>query len=133
MNDDKKYTKVYAHRGYVGIHSALDVEGLLNDPTQEGQIGFVLDAQHVQIQPEALDILKKVERSRDDIGDVDVFKADNGTVVFAFMGGPLRLITPESVGSNTYDASLLNATEGVVTDPNFIEVVNTILDQPEQP
>jgi len=49
-------TKVFAHRGYIGIMSAFDADGILNKPEQKGQLGFVVKAACVDIQPEALEL-----------------------------------------------------------------------------
>ena len=119
-------TQVFSHKGIIGIQSDYKAEGLINDPTQPGQLGFVVDADQVEIQPEALELLKKVKRSGDDIGDVDVFSADGGKVVFAWLGGPMRAMDPNEVeGSSTYDAGLLKSTEGVTPPQDFIDFVNT--------
>lgn len=122
-------TKVFSHRGIIGIQSSYTADGLLNDPTQPGQLGFVADASQVEIHPEALELLKKVKRSHDDIGDVDVFGASDGKVIFAWLGGPMRALNPEEVeGSSSYDASLLKSTDGVETPQDFINFVNSELD-----
>ncbi len=109
--EELKRTQVFAHNGVVGIKSGFKVEGLQNDPSKPGQLGFVLDAKYIDISKEALDLLKKVPQSHDDIGDVDVWRAGN-LIIFVFLGGPLALITNESTGSNSHNASLL---EGVAT------------------
>jgi len=123
-------TQVFSHKGIIGIQSDYKAEGLLNDPTQPGQLGFVVDADQVEIQPEALELLKKVKRSGDDIGDVDVFSADGGKVIFAWLGGPMRAMDHNEVeGSSSYDASLLKATEGVTPPKDFVDFVNREIEE----
>ena len=119
-------TSVFAHNGTIGIKSSVSAEGLLNNPTQKGQLGFVLDASFVDISPEALELLKKIPKSGDCIGDVDVFKAADGMVVFCWLGGPLAMINPSSAeGSRSYDASLLKASaKPVYVDPEFVKAVD---------
>lgn len=122
-------TKVFAYKGYIGIMSDMDTEGLINDPAQPGQMGFVLNANFVDISPEALELLKQIPKSGDDIGDVDVFKADDDTIVFAFFGGPLRVLNPNNTnisGSSEYDPSLLTPTEGVEVDESFKDYIDSL-------
>lgn len=119
-------TKVFAYNGFIGIQSIHTAEGLLNDPTQIGQLGFVVDAKFVDISPDALELLKKVSKSHDDIGDVDVFGASDDMVIFAWLGSNLRIIDPENCeGSRDYDASLLTAcTEPIEVPEDFKKVVD---------
>ena len=56
-------TQVFAHRGIVGIKSNPDAEGLLNRPMDPGQLGFVVDGAHVDINPDAIEALKTVKKS----------------------------------------------------------------------
>lgn len=119
-------TKVFAHKGVLGILSDVKAEGLFNDPTQRGQLGFVVDAAFVDVSPEALEILKGIPKSHDAIGDVDVYKADDGKVVFSWMGPDHYVLVPGSgaSGSRTYDPSLITPVEGVEIDPEFINMVD---------
>lgn len=120
-------TQVFAHKGMVGIMSDLNADGLLNRPQDTGQLGFVLDAAFVDIQPEALELLKMVKKSSDDIGDVDVWES-GGTVIFGWLGGPMKAFKPSQVeGSSSYDISLLKSVNGVKTDPKFIQFVEAEL------
>lgn len=114
-------TKIFQYKGILGIESSFDTEGLINNPKAPGQLGFVLDASFVDISKEALEVLKKIPKSGDDIGDVDVFKSNKG-VVFAWLGGPLRLINPSSAtGSNSYNPSLLESVSKIVENEPPIE------------
>ena len=120
-------TIVFQHKGVVGIKSSIEVEGLLNKPIEKGQLGFVIDAKFVDIQPEALEILKKITISCDDIGDIDVYKSTKGTIVFSWLGGPWKVVYPKvATGSNVYDPSLLSAKEGVETPKDFIAFVDSL-------
>jgi hypothetical protein len=119
-------TKVFAYKGFVGIVSNPKAEGLLNDPLKPGQLGFIVDADYVDIQPEALELLKKVRTSGDDIGEVDAWKCADGKTAFSWLGGPWKVFSPDEEGctsSRTYDPSLLKATEGVETPQDFIEFI----------
>lgn len=104
-------TKVFVHRGFIGIQSDYNAEGLLNDPSKPGQLGFVVDADFCDFQPEAIELLKKVPKSRDDIGDVDVFKAGE-KVIFAWLGHSHKILDldREISGSSNYNPRLLKPT-----------------------
>lgn len=121
-------TQVFSHKGYIGIKSAFDAEGLVNDPSKPGQLGFVLDASSVDVHPDALELLKKVPSSHDDIGDVDIFKTNDGRVVFSFLGGPLAVLCPGDgcSGSNSYHPELLTPNPDVVPDKEFVEYIDSL-------
>jgi hypothetical protein len=117
-------TKVFSYKGWVGIQSDVKAEGLLNKPLDKGQLGFVLDANFVDISPEALELLKKVPLSGDCIGEVDIFKSQK-EIIFSWLGGPLKMFQPEKIsGSSSYDASLITDTVDVEIDPAFIEAID---------
>lgn len=121
-------TKVFAHRGIIGIDSSPEAN-LVAHPGG-GNIGCVADATEVEISAEALTALKKVKRSHDDIGDVDVFKAGDGKVIFAWLGGYRRIVDPSRAeGSRTYDPSMLTATEGIEAPEDFKAAADKYLDE----
>lgn len=125
-------TQVFSYKGIIGIKSNIKAEGLLNKPTEKGQLGFVVDAKYVDISPEALNLLKHIKRSSDDIGEVDVFQSSQGKVIFAWLGGPWKYLNPnheEVTGSNTYDASLLHANNNVEIPKDFKAFVDKNLDK----
>jgi hypothetical protein len=127
-------TNVFAYKGFVGIESSLQANGLLNSPAEPGQLGFVLDAAHVNFSPEAVEELKKVKRSGDDLGEVDIFEASEGRVIFGWLGGPLKAFKPELIeGSNSYDASLIKASEEPVAIPvEFKEFIDGYVNDVEE-
>lgn len=124
-------TKIFEYKGFMGIESAPDAEGLLNDPMQPGQLGFVTDASKCEFSQAAIDILKQVKKSHDDIGDVDVFKAGDGMVIFSWFGGPLKILSPkwDVSGSSTYSPELLEATEGIEPTDKFKEFIDANIDE----
>jgi hypothetical protein len=120
-------TQVFAHKGWVGISSSTDAEGLLNKPMDAGQLGFVVDAAFVDISPEALELLKRVPKSSDDIGEVDIFGSNDGMIIFSWLGGIKKMFKPEHVSSsNSYNPSLISTTVPVEIDPAFIKIVETM-------
>ena len=105
-------TKVFAYKGVIGIESSVDAEGLLNKPLESGQLGFVLNSKCVDISKEALELLKKVKPSGDDIGDVDIFKADDNRIIFCWLGRNKKEFKPEdATGSSEYNPSLIKKTK----------------------
>lgn len=118
-------TKVFEYKGYVGIQSSLEAEGLLNEPDQPGQLGFVVDANYVEISPKALEVLKKIPKSNDDIGDIDVYQTEDKKVIFCWLGGPLKVICPDEVsGSSSYNANLLKPSKNVKVPQEFMDFID---------
>lgn len=116
-------TTVFFYGGYLGILSAFDAEGLLNDPKGEGQLGFVVEAASVRFSPEAVEKLKTIQKTHDAIGDVDIFESVKG-VIFAWLGGPKKIFKPEDVvGSRDYRPDLIVADPTVVVPEEFIQLV----------
>jgi hypothetical protein len=112
-------TKVFAYKGIVGIESSYNAKGLINDPSQPGQLGFVVDANFVDISKEALDILKTIKRSLDDMSDIDIFKSKDA-VCFCWVGGAKTAIDPERhTGSNSYNAYLITKTCEIEVPEDF--------------
>ena len=66
-------------------------------PIGPGRIGCVIcdTKANLGISEEALILLEGIRRGGDDLGDVDWWKCDDGTVAFSWIGGPCRLIHPE--------------------------------------
>lgn len=113
---------IVTYKGYIFINAtiggkntpdeewALDnfSEGLINNPLNPGQLGFLYRADKVTITKEALVLLKTVKPSGDDIGDVDVYEA-GGNNIFGWLGGPYKAFKPLNVtGSNSFDPNLLD-------------------------
>ena len=120
-------TQVFAYRGAIGINSNKNAEGLINRPGERGQLGFVANAAFVDISPEALSLLKTIKPSNDDIGDVDVFKAANGVVVFSWLGHDKKAFYPAQVtGSNHYQPDLLVASDNVEIPDEFKDHIDSI-------
>lgn len=118
-------TKVFAYSGFIGVESDYKAEGLLNNPAQPNELGFVIDADFVDITEDALELLKNIKKSHDDIGDVDVFKSDKKTI-FSWMGGCFCIIDPESAeGSREYNPSLLKpSNQDILIPEGFKEYID---------
>lgn len=125
---EKSRTSIFAYKGIVGIKSSTDAQGLINNPLAKGQLGFVVDARYVDVSPEAIEILKKIQKSGDCIGDFDVHKGDGEIpVIIHWLGGPLKMLDPKSgiSGSRNYDPSLLKPCPNVEVDPDFITAIDS--------
>ena len=94
-----------------GIELGLDdfTPALMNNPLDGKQIGFVCDMNKCSFNKEAVELLKNVKLSGDDIGEIDAFTSDKGPI-FSWMGGPLFMAKPSSItGSNSYEAALFDS------------------------
>ena len=71
--------------------------------TEPGHIGNVLKntKKHLGISEEALKFIKGLKSSGDDIGEIDLWKTENGKSCFGWMGPLSRLVGPEAKLSNT--------------------------------
>lgn len=117
--------QVFAYKGYVGISASPDCEGIVAHPGN-GNLGVVSEADKVEFSSEAVEALRQVKKSDDDLGDVDIFQADD-EVIFAWLGGYKKAFKPEHIeGSNSYDASLIKATEGVEVPQDFKEFIDNL-------
>ena len=79
----------------------------------EGCIGQVIHGLKNQLgaSKEALELLAKVGKSRDCIGEIDCFKSDDGNLNFGWIGGNKKLVCVEKgndLGSSTYVAPTAN-------------------------
>jgi hypothetical protein len=73
----------------------------LDKPGNLGQV--IMDtARNLGVSAEALELLKKVRRGHDDLGDIDWFRAGD-SAAFGWLGGIYRIADPEQVeGSSSY-------------------------------
>lgn len=120
-------TKIFEYKGYIGIQSSVNAEGLLNDPMKKGQLGFVLDADYVDIQPEALELLKQIKVTGDDVSDINVYTSNDNKRVIAWLGGPLIVLHPlKSEASNGYEINILTSCTDVTPSESFIKYIDSI-------
>ncbi len=119
-------TKIFAYKGYVGIQSTPDAEGMIAKP-EGGNFGCVVDADKAEISTEALELLKKVKRGRSSLGDIDVFQADDKMIILGWIGGYLNAFKPSDVeGSREYKPELLKATEDVEIPVEFKTYIDSL-------
>lgn len=113
---------VFAYKGIIGIQSSPECEGIIAHPVGNN-LGVVCEANKVLFSPEAIELLKSIKKGRDSLGDIDIFQSNQGPM-FSWLGGYLRSVIPsQSEGSNTYDPSLITASEGIEVPSNFIDYV----------
>jgi hypothetical protein len=119
--------QVFGYKGIIGI-DARHHESFVNDPYAPGQLGFVALLSDCQFNAEAKELLSKVKRSKDDIGEVDFFNSLSKDI-FAWLGGPIRALDINQIdGSNNYNYELVNKIEPVEfdLDPEFIKFVESL-------
>jgi hypothetical protein len=102
--------KVYAYRDWLIMEllKFKSVPGKYTLSDKPGVLGQVIHGtKQVGVSKEALALLARVGRSRDDIGEIDCFKSSNGNLNFSWLGGGRKLVqvTPGSdLGSSSYVA-----------------------------
>lgn len=98
--------KITVHRDVL----VIETQDIDNDdhpdwtPVGNGSLGCVLSNTKtwLGVSPEALEWLKTVPRSHDDIGDVDWFSTEKAGKCFAWLGGKKSLKTKNATGSQYY-------------------------------
>jgi hypothetical protein len=80
--------KITEHKNYLIFDSDPEVKNEDWVPYGGSKIGCVIinTGTHLGISPQAAEILKQVKRSRDDIGEVDAWKTEDGRDCFAWLG-----------------------------------------------
>lgn len=91
--------RVVAYKGKIVI-VPIDPEKGVEDgwyPTGRGRIGcVVLDTKKtLGVSEEAFELMRKVQRNRDAIGDISWWECDDGTHAFSWCGSIHRVISPE--------------------------------------
>lgn len=137
-------TKIFAYKGVIGIKSALTADGIVNNPEENGLVFnerghvmldenkqkiripvFLVRASCVDISPEALDLLKKIKKGKEPIGEVMSYKA--GEVdIFGWTGGPLKILSSKVLGDVNYNPSILKSTNGVIIEKSLIAYVDKL-------
>lgn len=117
-------TKVFTYKGFIGIESTVNADGLLNKPLDKGQLGFLFDAKFVDIQPEALELLKRLSMSADDVGEVEIYQSKD-IVVFGWLGGPKKVVDITiNTASNDYHPELLVPVDNIDIPQDFIDFID---------
>ena len=117
------HANVTAYKGKLVIE-LLATKSIPNEVTTSldtlGVFGQVIEntKEHLGVSKEAMELLKKVKKGHDDLGDVDWFKANNDHYVFGWIGGPYAIVDPmKAEGSSTY-----------VVPNDYIEIENNVPD-----
>ena len=106
--------------------SSPEAEGMIAKP-ENGNLGCVVNAANIDISVDALELLKKVKKGKGGLGDIDVFKADEGLIIFGWLGGYLNAFLPKDIlASRDYSPELLNAIEGVEADQDFMNYIDSL-------
>jgi hypothetical protein len=115
--------KVTEYKGYIVIETVNPTEKHKDFlPAGGSNLGCILShcsKDNLGISKEGFELLGKVRRGRDDLGEIDIFGAQGANVIFGWLGGAYKIANPkdsECTGSNSYDASLLKG--------NYSEIEN---------
>lgn len=117
--------KITAHKTFLAIELIAEksIKGKLtlsfDNPGCIGQIIHGLKDQ-LGVSKEALELLAKIGKSHDDLGEVDCFKSGDGNLNFGWMGGGKKLVNVEDgndLGSSTY--TVLTAKDVTVIPNDF--------------
>lgn len=110
MENSNLKVKVTEHRGIL-VFETINPNEVDADfvPAGGSNIGCVLcDSKKLGVSPEAMELLKKIKRGSDGLGDPDIFKSGD-KVVFGWLGNVFALKHPDHCeGSKDYDSFLLN-------------------------
>jgi len=134
--------KIFAYKGYIGINGWADncpesigeneeitlkhlTPALTNNPLEKGQLGFICKIDKCSFSQEAIDLLKQIKPSNDDIGDVDIFNSDKGPM-FCWLGGPMKVLHLALEGSKDYNPSLLPEASEVEVPESFKNFVDSL-------
>lgn len=141
--------QIFAHEEFLGLDFLEDIEGddenmklhdsVINNPQESGQMGTVVNMSHkdFSITNKALALLKQMEHGDDEdsLGAVMIYKANDGNIIFAFMGGPRAMTdytNPANINiSRDTDLSLLDELTGNDDTPpeDFIKAVGDYQEQ----
>ena len=115
--------KVFQYKGIVGI-DAMGSEIPFIVKIGGGNLGCMVNTKDVVMSRDAYNILKSLRKGQDDLGDVECIKASDGSKIFGWLGGPLRMIIPsKSEVSIGYDISLIKPVDEVSIPKDFIDYI----------
>jgi len=95
----KKYImKITTYRGFIVTEPFVDNDDNLVLPDGHNIIGtMVIDTENnLGMSSEAWEIIKKMERSGDDIGDFNAYHRDDNKDCVSWLGGPRKVVSPLS-------------------------------------
>jgi hypothetical protein len=121
-------TQIFAYKGFIGILSNSNSEGIINDPILQDSRGFSVDVKGIDISKEALGLLKKMKGHAGKDGELDIFKTADNIIIFSWLGGEYKIIDPKkSSFSLENDSSLFTPLdEGPEPPEEFINFINSL-------
>ena len=99
------YAEVTTYKSHIVVEYKEEKSNdVLTTPFDRNSMGYVVsDVGYVGISEEAYTLLSLVKKGTDSIGNIDVFKADNGKHVFCTLGGKYFLVPlREAEGSSNF-------------------------------
>jgi len=106
-------TQIFAYKGYLCINSEPGAEGMIASPaTAPGNIGCTVEADKIDVTPEALTMLKGLRKVGGSFASISCFDSNDGKIYFGWLGGFKQVSDPKNLeGDRDYEPSLLTPTE----------------------
>lgn len=123
-------TKFFAYKGYVGATTDIENGKFLNDLTQAGQLGIVVDTTEIEMSKEAKEIIKKAPREGGSFAQLMLTKHDAGGSSIGMVEiSPIHFLGNDFKIGRTCTTSILNDCTEVENDvpKGFMEVVDEII------
>ncbi len=135
MKRNEIKAKVVAYKGYLVIECMADKSEedtctlSVDHPSHVGQV-IHNTKNHLGVSKQAVELLERVKRSGDDLGEIDFWKSDNDTWHFSWLGGIKRIVNPtdeECTGSNSYQVP--NSSEYVSIENEVPKEAKEVIDK----
>ncbi len=93
MSNEDIRVEVTCHEGILVINTTKEQQDKWFIPNTQGRFGCVLidTEKHLAMSDEAFELLKKIRKGSDSIGDICTWESDQGPC-FSWIGGPKKLV-----------------------------------------
>jgi len=117
-------TKIFGYKGIVGAQTDLENGVFINQPLAHGQCGCIVSVDELEIDQEAIDLLKQAQVGCDDVTEIML-----GKDYICLLGFWLHVIPSPPVITSSCDKTLLDRLVPAKFDinPEFIEYVEELL------
>jgi hypothetical protein len=106
-------TQIFAYKGNLGISIDMENGKFINNPTDSGQLGCVVDTTEIQITKEAKELIKRAKREGGSFADLMLTKHTSGGSSIGILGfGKVNMGTDFMIGRDC-ELSILDDTEEV--------------------
>lgn len=106
-------TQIFVYKGLLCINSEPGADGMIASPaTSPGNIGCTVEADKIDVSPEALTVLKGLRKVGGSFASIMCWGVNDGKSYFGWLGGFKQVIDPKDLeGDRDYKPSLLTPTE----------------------